>query len=75
MFNSNKINQVSKDQVPTENVRDNIAQNLYTNTIRFTELVANDALSGPKKINRNRKDNDKKTPAKLHHCVRSRWTG
>ena len=53
MFNANKINQVSKGQDQVENGRDNIAQHLYTNTIRFTELVANDALSEPKRTNNN----------------------
>ena len=53
MLNANKINQVSKGQDQLENGRDNIAQYLYTNTIRFTELVANDALSEPKRITNN----------------------
>ena len=53
MFNASKINQVSKGQDQLENGRDNITQYLYTNTIGFTELVANDALSEPKRINNN----------------------
>ena len=53
MFNASKINQVSKGKDQLENGRDNITQYLYTNTIGFTELVANDALSEPKRINNN----------------------
>ena len=53
MFNASKINQVSKGQDHLENGRDIITQYLYTNTIGFTELVANDALSEPKRINKN----------------------